>query len=94
MWKFRILVTAIKLNVFDVVQNVHGLKELPMNGIRIGSSGKIIKCTCCHGITWKKEDSYFNRPISAKFLIKTSNEYYGDFVLMYEGMDDSRIRIG
>jgi cyclopropane fatty-acyl-phospholipid synthase-like methyltransferase len=37
----------------------------------------------------KKEDSYFNKPISTKFMIKNSKEYYGDFIIMNEESDNS-----
>lgn len=90
IWKFRILAAAIKLNVFDVVENINGLKEIAHElELEIDPLERLLNALVAMELLQKKEDSYFNRPISAKFLVKTSKEYYGDFVLMYEGMDDS-----
>jgi len=90
MWKFRILVAAIKLNVFDVVENINGLKEIAHElELEMDPLERLLNALVAMELLEKKEDSYFNRPISAKFQVKTSKEYYGDFVLMYEGMDDS-----
>lgn len=90
MWKFRVLAASLKLNVFDVVQDVHGLKEITHElKLEIDPLERLLNALVAMELLEKKEDSYFNNPISAKFLVKTSKAYYGDFILMNEGMDDS-----
>jgi cyclopropane fatty-acyl-phospholipid synthase-like methyltransferase len=90
MWKFRILAAAIKLNVFDAVQNIHGIKEIAEElELEVDPLERLLNALVAMELLEKEEYSYFNRLISTKFLVKNSKEYYGDFVLMYEGMDDS-----
>lgn len=90
MWKFRILTAAIKLNVFDVVQNIPDLKEIAGElELEMDPLERLLNALVAMELLEKKEDFYFNRPISAKFLVKTSKQYYGDFILMNEGMDGS-----
>lgn len=90
MWKFRILAAAIKLNVFDVVQNIPDLEEITVKlELERDPLERLLNALVAMELLEKEEDSYFNRSISAKFLVKTSKEYYGDFILMNEGMDDS-----
>lgn len=90
MWKFRILAAAVKLRVFDVVENIHSLKGIAEElELEMDPAERLLNALVAMELLEKKEDSYFNSPLSLKFLIKKSNEYYGDFILMYEEMDDS-----
>lgn len=90
IWKFRIVVTAIKLNVFDVTQNTHKLKELSEElELNLNPLERLLNALVAMELLEKKENSYFNKPISTKFLTKNSKEYYGDFILMNEDLDDS-----
>jgi len=90
MLKFRTLISAIKLNIFDVVQNVHDLKEIAGElELEIDPLERLLNALVSMELLEKNEDSYFNRPISTKFLVKTSEAYYGDFILMSEEGEDS-----
>ncbi len=90
MWKFRTLTAGIKLNVFDVIQDVHNIKEIADElKLKIDALERLLNALVAMELLEKKEDSYFNKPIAIKFLIKKSNEYYGDFILMNEESDDS-----
>src|SRR5665648_220584 len=85
MWKFRILAAAIKLNVFDAVQNIHGIKEIAEElELEMDPLERLLNALVAMELLEKKGDSYFNRLISTKFLVNNSKEYYGNFVLMYE----------
>lgn len=90
MWKFRTLTAGIKLNVFDVIQDIHSIKEIADElKLKIDSLERLLNALVAMELLEKKGDSYFNRPITIKFLIKESNEYYGDFILMNEESDNS-----
>ncbi len=90
MWKFRTLAAGIKLNVFDVIQNIHNIKEIADElKLKKDAIERLLNALVAMELLEKKEDSYFNKPIAIKFLIKESNEYYGDFILMNEESDDS-----
>ena len=90
MWKFRTLAAGIKLNVFDVIQDVHNIKEIADElKLKIDALERLLNALVAMELLEKKEDSYFNKPISVKFLIKESKGYYGDFILMNEESDDS-----
>lgn len=90
MWKFRTLAAGIKLNVFDVIQNIHNTNEIADElKLKIDALERLLNALVAMELLGKKEDSYFNEPITTKFLIKESNEYYGDFILMNEESDDS-----
>ena len=90
MWKFRTLAAGIKLNVFDVIQNIHSIKEIADElKLKIDALERLLNALVAMELLEKKEDSYFNKPISVKFLIKESKGYYGDFILMNEESDDS-----
>lgn len=90
MWKFRTLAATIKLNVFDVVEDTHNLEEIANKlELELDPLERLLNALVAMELLEKKENSYFNTPISTKFLIKTSKAYYGDFILLYEGMDNT-----
>ncbi|MGZ7049504.1 MAG: methyltransferase, partial [Methanobacterium sp.] len=90
MWKVRILEAAIKLDIFDQVQNTHELTDIAEElDLELDPLERLLNGLVAMELLQKKEDSYYNKPLSEKFLIKSSPQYYGDFVLMYRGMDDS-----
>lgn len=90
MWKFRTLAATIKLNIFDVVEDTHNLEEIAKKlELEIDPLERLLNALVAMELLEKKENSYFNAPISTKFLIKDSKAYYGDFILLYEGMDNT-----
>lgn len=90
MWKLRTLSAALKLDVFDVMENIHDIYEISSKlEIEVDPLERLLNVLVAMELLEKKDKSYFNNPISTKFLVKTSKEYYGDFIFMYEGMDDS-----
>lgn len=90
LWKFRILSVAIKLNVFDVLENSHEIKIIADKlKVNTDSLERLLNALVAMDLLEKKDNSYFNKPISSKFLVKSSNEYYGDFILMNEESDNS-----
>lgn len=90
MWKFRVLAAAIKLNVFDVTQNIHDVNEIAKElKLKMDPLERLLNALVAMELLEKKEDSYFNKYISTKFLIKNSKGYYGDFILMNEESDNS-----
>ena len=90
LWKFRILAAAIKLGAFDVIENVHNIKDIANElALKTDPLKRLLNALVAMELLDKKENSYFNKPISLKFLVKSSNEYYGDFILMNEESENS-----
>jgi len=90
LWKFRTLVAAIKLNIFDTVKNNSEPEEIARElKLKTEPLERLLNALVAMDLVEKNDNNYFNKPISTEFLIKNSKRYYGDFILMYEGMDDS-----
>ena len=90
LWKFRVLAAAVKLGVFDVVENVHSIKDIADElALKTDPLERLLNALVAMEMLDKKENSYFNKPISSKFLVKSSDEYYGDFILMNEESENS-----
>lgn len=90
LWKFRVLSAAIKLNVFDILEDVQDIKEIADElKINIDSLQRLLNALVAMDFLEKKDESYLNKPISSKFLVKSSSEYYGNFILMNEESDSS-----
>ena len=69
MWKFRVLVASLKLNVFDAVQDVHGINEIASElELGIDPLEKLLNALVAMELLEKNENSYY--------LIKYEHYYY------------------
>ena len=90
LWTFRVLTAAVKLNVFNVVEQIQDVKKISDElKLELDPLERLLNTLVAMELLEKKANLYFNKPISSKFLVKSSNAYYGDFILMNEESDNS-----
>ncbi len=90
LWKFRTLVAAIKLNIFDLTEEkINILQASEKLKVNTDWIERLLNALVAMEFLEKEDGLYFNSPISSKFLVKSSPEYYWDFILMTEESDES-----
>lgn len=90
LWAFRVLVAGLKLNIFSIVAKSGAVKDITKElKIETDPAERLLNALVAMELLEKKGSSYLNTPVAQKFLVKSSPNYYGDFVLMAEESDES-----